>query len=138
MEEERRLAFVAMTRAEKELALTAAEGRNYDGSPRYPSRFVLDIDKELLEYTVKPARSLIEDAREYIAFQEAYMPEDMDSFLLPEGTRVKHEYLGEGTIESIDMDRNAYVIRFDDIRTPRVLAFRAKLERLGEDRTDPS
>ena len=136
MEEERRLAFVAMTRAEKELALTAAEGRNYDGSPRYPSRFVLDIDKEYLEYTVRPARGLIEDAREYIAFQEAYMPEDMDSFLLPEGTRVKHEYLGKGTIESIDMDRNAYVIKFDDLRTPRVLAFRAKLEKLSEDGED--
>ena len=43
MEEERRLAFVAMTRAEKRLYLTEAEGRNFDGSPRYPSRFLLDI-----------------------------------------------------------------------------------------------
>ena len=34
MEEERRLAFVAITRAEKGLFLSGAEGRNFDGSPR--------------------------------------------------------------------------------------------------------
>ena len=53
MEEERRLAFVAMTRAEKRLYLSEAEGRNLDGSPRFPSRFVLDIDDSLLEHTNK-------------------------------------------------------------------------------------
>ena len=37
MEEERRLAFVAVTRAEKRLFLSEAEGRNLDGSPRDPS-----------------------------------------------------------------------------------------------------
>lgn len=44
MEEERRLAFVAMTRAQKGLYLSEAEGRNFDGFPRYPSRFLLDIE----------------------------------------------------------------------------------------------
>ena len=43
MEEERRLAFVALTRAEKGLYLSEADGWNFDGSPRYPSRFLLDI-----------------------------------------------------------------------------------------------
>ena len=52
MEEERRLAFVAMTRAEKRLYLSESEGRNLDGSPRYPSRFILDISPELLEQTL--------------------------------------------------------------------------------------
>ena len=50
MEEERRLAFVAMTRAEQRLFLSEAEGRNLDGSPRYPSRFILDIGEEYLAY----------------------------------------------------------------------------------------
>ena len=48
MEEERRLAFVALTRAEKGLYLSEADGRNFDGTPRYPSRFLLDIDRNLL------------------------------------------------------------------------------------------
>lgn len=43
MEEERRLAFVAVTRAEKGLYLSEADGTNFDGSPRYPSRFLLDM-----------------------------------------------------------------------------------------------
>lgn len=46
MEEERRLAFVAMTRAEDGLYLTEAEGFTHKGTPRYPSRFLLDIDPE--------------------------------------------------------------------------------------------
>ena len=36
MEEERRLAFVAMTRARDGLYLTEAEGRGHEGAPRYP------------------------------------------------------------------------------------------------------
>jgi DNA helicase-2/ATP-dependent DNA helicase PcrA len=43
MEEERRLAFVAVTRAEKGLYLSEADGTNFDGSPRYSSRFLLDM-----------------------------------------------------------------------------------------------
>ena len=34
MEEERRLAYVALTRAEHGLFLSEADGRNFDGSPR--------------------------------------------------------------------------------------------------------
>ena len=48
MEEERRLAFVAMTRARDGLYLTEAEGRSHEGAARYPSRFLLDIDPAAL------------------------------------------------------------------------------------------
>ena len=37
MEEERRLAFVAMSRAMKSLFLSESHGKNFDGSTRYPS-----------------------------------------------------------------------------------------------------
>ena len=63
MEEERRLAFVAVTRAEKGLFLTEAEGRNFDGSMRYPSRFLLDIDEKYLTHTEPLAKDRNEDAR---------------------------------------------------------------------------
>ena len=75
MEEERRLAYVAVTRAEKRLYLSEAEGRSLDGAPKYPSLFLLDIDQELLEYTQPPREGLIADAREYIAANEARLPE---------------------------------------------------------------
>ena len=57
MEEERRLAFVAMTRAMDGLFLSEAQGRNFDGSLRYPSRFLLEIDPDLLHFPSSPRQS---------------------------------------------------------------------------------
>ena len=128
MEEERRLAFVALTRAEKELYLSEAEGRNLDASPRYPSRFLLDIDPELLAYTAPPKESLIRDARDYIAASEKFLPEAKPEEGFPVGARIRHEILGEGTVLEIDRDKEAYVLQFDGMKTPRRISFRVKLE----------
>ena len=131
MEEERRLAFVAITRAEKRLFLSAAEGRNLDGTPRYPSRFVLDIDPGLFECVHMPADQLIADTREYITRWHRFARQDAAADLqgsagvLSKGARVKHTYLGEGTVVGVDTDRQAYTILFDRLATPRVLAFQA-------------
>ena len=130
MEEERRLAFVAMTRAEKRLYLSEAEGRNLDGSPRYPSRFILDIDRELIEYTEEPNDTLIKDAREYISANESRLPEEDVSAAFEIGGRVKHSVLGAGTVIDIDIGKSAYVIQFDKIETARTISFKAKLEAL--------
>ena len=130
MEEERRLAFVAITRAKKRLFLSYAEGRNFDGSPRYPSRFILDIDENLTEYTQKPSDSLIANARDYIRFTEKYMPENADGSVFAIGTRIKNEYLGEGTVTDIDTERRSYIVQFDNLTTPRMISFRAKLTRV--------
>jgi DNA helicase-2/ATP-dependent DNA helicase PcrA len=129
MEEERRLAFVAMTRAEKALYLSEAEGRNLDGSPRYPSRFLLDIDQELLDYTEKPRAGLVAEAREYIASNAGLLASGADPQLYDVGQRVRHDILGAGTIIDLDTDRGAYVIKFDSVETPRALSFRIKLEK---------
>ena len=127
MEEERRLAFVAMTRAEKRLFLSEAEGRNLDGSPRYPSRFILDIDPTLLEYTREPGESLIRDARDYIGLSERYLPE-REQASYPIGQRVRHEIMGLGTVVDVDAGRGAHLILFDEMQTPRAISFRARLE----------
>lgn len=76
MEEERRLAFVAMTRAQKGLYLSEAEGRNFDGSPRYPSRFLLDIEPALLDYTQKPQEGLIRETKDYLVINERYLADE--------------------------------------------------------------
>ncbi len=130
MEEERRLAFVAMTRAEKRLFLTEAEGRNTDGSPRYPSRFLLDIDPALIEYTDEPREELIRDAREYVAMSEKYLPEESQAGAFAVGDRVAHDILGPGTVVDVDTDKGAHIVRFDGMDTPRAISFRAKLTRL--------
>ncbi len=128
MEEERRLAFVAMTRAERGLYLTEAEGRNFDGSPRYPSRFLLDIDPALLAYTKKPEETLIAKAKDYIAFNSRHLLTDSQRQLLGCGQRIRHKVFGIGTISEVNMEKAAYVIQFDEIETPRTITFRAKLE----------
>ena len=130
MEEERRLAFVALTRAEKGLYLSEADGRNFDGSPRYPSRFLLDIDQELLTYTRPPEEGLIREARYAIASSERYLPEDDSAITFSVGQRVRHQMFGLGTILEVDRERGAHVVQFDEMATPRRISFRAKLEKL--------
>ncbi len=126
MEEERRLAFVAMTRAQKRLFLSEAEGRNLDGSPRYPSRFILDIYSPLLEYTQPPREELIKEAREYVKLSEKYLPESKaDVFEI--GQRVRHSVLGDGTVVDVDLKKGAHIVRFDALHTDRAISFRAKL-----------
>ena len=128
MEEERRLAFVAMTRAKKGLYLSEAKGRNLDGSPRYPSRFILDIDQGLLEYVEQPEEGLIKEAREYIELSSRYLLTEEAASHYSTGQKVVHKIFGTGTIVDVDMDKSAYTILFDGMETPRTISFRVKLE----------
>ncbi|MCB0820079.1 MAG: UvrD-helicase domain-containing protein [Bacteroidetes bacterium] len=58
LEEERRLFYVAITRAEKHLVLSHAETRYRWGQITHaePSRFIQEIDQSLLEYNEPPAK----------------------------------------------------------------------------------
>lgn len=128
MEEERRLCFVALTRAEKGLYLSEAEGRNLDGSPRYPSRFLLDIDPDLLKFDGEPGSELIEDARDYIESANRILEEGSAEPRFMPGERVQHSIFGPGTV--LEEDGQQWTILFDGMETPRKLTRRAKLERL--------
>ena len=129
MEEERRLAFVAMTRAQKGLYLSEAEGRNFDGSPRYPSRFLLDIEPALLDYTQKPQEGLIRETKDYLVINERYLADEENQLSLAVGQRVKHNIFGSGTVVDVDLIKAALLVKFDNIDTPRSISFRAKLEK---------
>ena len=63
LEEERRLCYVAFTRAKDRLFLSDAAGTNYDGSFRYPSRFLFNAEQENLDYVQPLPQELVEDAR---------------------------------------------------------------------------
>ena len=130
MEEERRLAFVAMTRAQKGLYLSEAEGRNFDGSPRYPSRFLLDIEPALLDYTQKPQEGLIRETKDYLVINERYLADEENQSSLAVGQRVKHSIFGSGTVVDVDLIKAAHLVKFDNIDTPRSITFRAKLEKV--------
>ena len=130
MEEERRLAFVAATRAEKRLYLTRAESRNFDGSPQYPSRFILDIDRQLIQFTKEPREGLIKEAEDYIELSRKYLPASESDIVFPVGQRICHAVFGAGTVTDVDRDRGAHVIQFDSMDTPRRISFRVKMERI--------
>lgn len=130
MEEERRLAFVAMTRAQKGMYLSEAEGRNFDGSPRYPSRFLLDIEPALLDYTQKPQEGLIRETKDYLVINERYLADEENQSSLAVGQRVKHSIFGSGTVVDVDLIKAAHLVKFDNIDTPRSISFRAKLEKV--------
>lgn len=127
MEEERRLAFVAMTRAERGLYLSEAAGSNLDGSPRYPSRFLLDVDQKLLDYTEPVPEGLIGEVRTYLKLSAREMAMEEASLYEP-GQRVRHRIFGEGTVIEADREKRAHVIQFDELETPRRISFRVELE----------
>lgn len=130
MEEERRLAFVAITRAEKGLYLSEATGRNFDGSPRYPSRFILDIDRDLLHFTEAPKAGLLKEAESYIQLVDSHFKRSDDAAVFHIGDRIRHRAFGLGTIQDVDLDQSAYTIRFDDLPTERRLSLRVKMEKV--------
>ena len=128
MEEERRLAFVAMTRAEKGLYLSDAEGRGLDGSFRYPSRFVFDIDRQLMDYSTELDPGLKAEAQRYISSAHNRLKGLSGQQRLNVGDRVRHDIMGNGVIEDIDEERMAYVVKFDELPTTRKINFNANLK----------
>ena len=132
MEEERRLAFVAVTRAQKRLYLSAASGLNFDASLRYPSRFLLELDDALLEYARPVAESMRQDAKAYIRDMDRRMAQASapKKAAFAKGDKVMHRIMGDGEILDINSEKGAYVIKFADIDTPREISFKAKLEKI--------
>ena len=129
LEEERRMAYVACTRAERGLYISDAEGLNYDDSFRYPSRFIFNIDREAIGYVNELPQRLVDDTKNYIAANESrYMP--LDTELKP-GDRVRHKVFGEGTITGIRGDIGCYVVKFDRVETERNLKIGVGLDKIG-------
>ena len=129
MEEERRLAFVALTRAEDSLFLSEAAGMGHEGLVRYPSRFLLEIDQSLMEVENPPSEELVDRAQSRIGLTDSGLldEDDRTKGFLSIGTRVHHKSFGDGTIVGLDLDKRAHVIQFDGMRTTRTISTRASL-----------
>ncbi len=130
MEEERRVAFVALTRAADRLFLSSADGRNFDGSVRFPSRFILDIDKERLDFVNKLGDDVVKDIRRAIEAGDRFRikgkPAEKPAFAV--GDTVRHRVFGPGRIIAVDDAATSYTIKFDSLPTPRALSFKTPLE----------
>ena len=128
MEEERRLAFVAVTRARDGLYLTEAAGFSHEGSPRHPSRFLLDIDQRALQFSNKPSDEELSCARAAYAASDKWMAGLAADARFSPGDCVLHKAFGRGVIERLDEGKRAYIVHFDSLDTPRAISFRAKLD----------
>ncbi len=96
LEEERRLAYVGITRARERLILSYAESRRIHGIDTLgvPSRFLREVPAEILR-EVRPRISLVRPAMPF-ARAAALREEPAGGFRL--GQRVCHPQFGEGTI----------------------------------------
>lgn len=126
LEEERRLCYVAFTRAKDKLYLSDAAGTNYDGSFRYPSRFLFNAEKENLEYMVPLDPDLEERALEQIS-QTENLEIRRESSSDGIGKRVLHPVFGEGVVIGIPRGQEGIIVQFDAVVTPRTFGASAKL-----------
>jgi DNA helicase-2/ATP-dependent DNA helicase PcrA len=111
VEEERRLCYVGMTRAEQELVLTRAVSRRVFGRSQFnePSRFLAEIPAELIrDLTRRPPVDLpprlAEPGRHYVPDEDAVA--DRPATGAPDhlrlGKRVHHPEYGIGTIIGVE------------------------------------
>lgn len=114
LEEERRLAYVAFTRAETALFMTDAEGENYNHSFRYPSRFIFNIKKELLSYTKELEETLIMEAKRQIDADERKLQNLNDVPAVAVGDTIDHPVFHRGKVEKIDEANDVYEIMFEN------------------------
>ncbi len=119
LEEERRLAYVAFTRAEEALYLTDSEGFNYDNSMRIPSRFIFNIRKDLLDRQGDLDSSFEEGSIQWINSHEKSL--NSDQIEISVGDEVNHPTFGYGRVMCVDEMNSEYEIKFDKFSTSRLI-----------------
>lgn len=130
MEEERRLAYVAYTRAENMLFISDAEGVNYDKSFRYPSRFIFDTGEDCLKYLVKLEDDFEMQSMEWIRLSEDKLSSYKTQIKV--GDIVEHVKFGRGKVIAKEDNSSVFVIKFDKIATERNLSFTAPLKVISQ------
>lgn len=121
LEEERRLCYVAITRAKKYLFLMESEGSSQAGSKKLISRFLEEIGEKNYVRIGRISEELMRESRGYAAKLNCEMQAE------PIGSRkvgdiVEHHIFGKGTIEAIDEKRRSYSIRFENTQYPRIIS----------------
>jgi len=116
LEEERRLAYVGMTRAREELHLTYAQSRLQFGQRGYNamSRFITDMGDQVAATTVQP----------YVRQEEEFYTDEPFSI----GDTVRSSAFGNGQV--LEVDGLALTILFDNGQTKKLNAEYARLEKI--------
>lgn len=149
LEEERRLAYVGITRAKERLALTACRQRMIRGETRFHklSRFAEEISDELLDADVKkPAAQEPRRQAPYLAAKESFRKKPASYAYAPKnfgtakkepldyaaGDRVRHMKFGEGTVAQVVEGGRDYevTVEFDTAGVRKMFAAFAKLKKV--------
>ncbi len=113
-EEERRLMYVAVTRAKDMLYLSDSEGfLNENGALKYPSRFFSEIDKDLIRIEGNPDPSLLDGTKNMVRQLDADLGGG-DYSVMTVGTKVNHRIFGEGVVLSYDSVSKSYKVKFGE------------------------
>ncbi|MFL5939186.1 MAG: ATP-dependent helicase [Gaiellaceae bacterium] len=126
LEEERRLAYVGMTRSKERLVLTHASARSLYGSRSYnlPSRFLDELPDDRVErHRLQPASWSGYGSPTGIAAREEHAS-------LSTGDSVRHETLGEGVVTAIERGGLVTVRFASDGSERRLMLDYAPLERI--------
>ncbi len=160
IEEERRLCYVGITRAKKQLYLISAKSRILNGSTQYnlPSRFLKEIPEEYLDdgkkedalsKIIAEQKGIEKRSFNTIPKKSAYRPKfdntkPYQSLVIDipapksvvldveKGDRVKHKKFGEGIIQEIKPAGADYevLVDFDKVGSKRLMFALAKLEKI--------
>lgn len=132
LEEERRLAYVGMTRAMQQLVITYAETRRVYGQDKYhtASRFIREIPTEYIEeirlrsQVSQPVHNRFSATSSHESFVDS-------GFTL--GQRVAHKKFGEGTVLNYEGsgDHARVQVNFDDFGSKWLVLAYAKLQKVS-------
>jgi DNA helicase-2/ATP-dependent DNA helicase PcrA len=131
MEEERRLAYVGITRAREKLVLSYAEARRIHGMDMYgmPSRFLREIPSGLV-HEIRP-KVQVSRPVEWAARPRATSG-IVEAPVLPLGAAVRHATFGTGVVTDVEgSGAHARVqVNFDDVGSKWLVAAFANLQKL--------
>ncbi len=151
LEEERRLCYVGITRAMRELTLTCAQQRMVRGETQFNkvSRFIKEIPKELLNGSAnipKETGNLFQKENGYRTAKKAFHSSDsyglkmrnfgnqdkLGNLDYQEEDRVVHSKFGEGTVLNIVSGGRDYevTVEFDKAGVRKMFALFAKLKKV--------
>lgn len=119
LEEERRLCYVALTRAERFLFIMDSEGVSQNGIKKLPSRFLREIGVENYTRIGKIDEELLRESAGYVSRQSRGLDVESGKKV---GDRVEHHIFGGGEIIAKDEKRGSYTVKFDRLAQPRNLS----------------
>lgn len=121
LEEERRLCYVAITRAKEILYLMDSEGQSQQGIKKLPSRFLYEIGEENYQRIGRINDDLERESWGYIHRLNREMIEELPAPQNDGVQMIEHHIFGKGRVLSFDSKRKVYSVQFDSVREPRAI-----------------